>query len=266
MSVAWSYCVLDAAGAVVDECDADRVQSTASVGKVFLLCEAAELIVSGQLDPGRLLTREPGLQVAGSGLWQHLWQQQLPVADVCQLIGAVSDNWATNTLLDLIGIDAVRMRARMLGCECSELHDYVRDDRRPEHPPTLSEGTARELAEVARRIHAGAAGVLVGGITPTAALMVERWLLVGVDLSLVAAPLQLDPLAHLSDDPMVWSKTGFDHEVRADIGVAWGGERSLAYAAIATWPVDLEPSANPVDLMHSLVRSIAERLANGAGH
>ncbi|MFM7212965.1 MAG: serine hydrolase [Actinomycetota bacterium] len=222
--------------------------------------------VSGQLDPGRLLTREAGLQVADSGLWQHLRQQQLPVADVCQLIGAVSDNWATNTLLDLIGIDAVRMRARALGCERSELHDYVRDDRRPEHPPTLSEGTARELTEVARRIHAGAAGVPVGGISPSAALMVEPWLRVGVDLSLVAAPLQLDPLAHLSDDPTVWSKTGFDDDVRADIGVAWSGERSFAYAAMATWPVDVEPSPNPVDLMHSLGRFIGARLAHGAGH
>ncbi|MFM8529548.1 MAG: serine hydrolase [Ilumatobacteraceae bacterium] len=265
MSIDWSFCVLDDGGGVVDESDADLVHSTASIGKVFLLCEAAELIASRQLDPDRVLTRHSDFPVADSGLWQHLRQETLPLVDVCQLIGAVSDNWATNTLLDVIGIDAVAARALSLGCVHSTLHDYVRDERGPEHPVRLSSGTARELAEVARRIHAAAAGACVEGITCAAAAMVERWLMVGVDLSLVGATLHLDPLAHMSGDLLTWSKTGFDTEVRADMGVVWSADHGFAYAALATWPRGAEPSPHPVDAMNALGRSIAERLAHGTG-
>ena len=265
MTLEWSYCVLDGSGAPIDEKDADRVHSTASVGKLFLLCEAAELIVSGALDPDRPVTRDPALRVEDSGLWQHLRQDELPLADVCQLIGAVSDNWATNALLDIVGLDAVQVRARALGCEHSGLHDYVRIQRLPEHAPMLSSGTARELAEVARRIHAAAGGDHVEGITAAAAAMVERWLLVGVDLSLVGAPFTLDPLAHTTGDVLLWAKTGFDVEVRADVGVAWRGSRALAYAALATWSRGSHPGRRPVDLMSALGQTLAADLRGTAG-
>ena len=257
MTPEFSYCVLDSAGAVVVESDADRVHSTASVGKIFLLCAAAELIASGQLDPDGLVRRHPGMRVADSGLWQHLRQEELPIADVCLLIAAVSDNWATNTLLDIVGVDAAQSRARALGCQHSALHDQVRDTRLAEHPPRLSSGTARELAEVARRIHCAAAGEQVDGITPYAAALVEQWLLTGVDLSLVGAHFSLDPLAHMTGDVRLWSKTGCDTTVRADVGVAWRAERVLAYAALASWQTGADLDENPVDLMNALGRRLA---------
>lgn len=263
MALDWSYCVLDGDGDVIDERDADHLHSTASVGKLFLLCEAAELVAAGHLDPDRPLTRNPDYRVEDSGLWQHLQQESLALADVCQLIGAVSDNWATNTLLQLIGFDAVAARARALGCEHSALHDYVRDERLPEHHPRLSSGTARELAEVARRIHAAAVGNHVDGITPAAGAMVERWLLVGVDLSLVGAGFSLDPLAHTTGDVLLWSKTGRDDEVRADVGVTSRGARDLAYAALATWPQGVDPGRRPIDLMNDLGRTLAAELFDG---
>ena len=260
MTLDWSYCVLDVHGDVVDERDADRVHATASVGKLFLLCEAAELISAGALDPNRAVRRSPDMRVADSGLWQHLRQEELPLADVCQLIGAVSDNWATNTLLELVGLDAVESRASALGCTHSTLHDYVRDKRLSVHPPTLSSGTARELAEVARRIHVAASGGHVAGITTPAAAQVRQWLLAGVDLSLVGAPFHLDPLAHMSGTVQLWSKTGFATRGRADVGVGWCGERVRAYAALATWPAGGGSDESPVELMNALGGSLAAAL------
>ena len=264
MPLTWSFCVVDQDGTAVDEADADRVHSTASIGKVFLLCEAAELIVMGRLDPAESLLREPSLAVADSGLWQHLRTDRLPVIDVCALIGAVSDNWATNTLLDIVGMDAVESRARALGCHHSTLHDRVRDLRGPDHPPMLSSGTARELAEVARRIHVAASGAHVDGISAAAAADVRRWLLAGVDLSLVGAHFYLDPLAHSSGDVLLWSKTGCDTTVRADVGVAWRGESVLAYAALASWPAWADLDDHPVDLMNALGRRLAADLGREA--
>lgn len=260
MTLTWSFCVLDADGRVVDEQSSDTVQPTASVGKVFLLCEVAERIVDGRLDPHARVYRDPRLAVADSGLWQHLAQDSLPVADACVLVAAVSDNWATNVLLDAVGLDAVAARAKALGCAHGGLHDRVRDVRTSDDPPTLSSGTARELAEVARRIHVAAGGGAAHGISADAARLVEDWLLTGVDLSMVAAPFRLDPLAHADGRPRLWSKTGADTGARADMGVAWSDSDSLSYAAIATWEPDDDGVDSAYERMHAVGRALASRV------
>ena len=261
MVLAWSACVVDADGRVLEEVDADRVHSTASVGKVFLLCELAERIVTGELDPDLPIWRDPAFAVADSGLWQYFRQETLPLTDACLLVAAVSDNWATNALLDIVGLDAVAQRAAALGCERSALHDRVRDLRRPTEAPHLSTGTARELAEVARRIHASSSGGPADGVSSVAARLVEVWLLIGVDLSMVAAPFALDPLAHLVGEVRVWSKTGSDSFVRADMGTAWNATRAYSYAGIATWSPSDDSRRVAIDLMHEFGETLRQRLA-----
>jgi len=260
----WSYCVLDRHGGVVDECDADRLHPTASIGKVFLICEIAEQVAAGHLDPHQPVERGHSLAVADSGLWQHLSQGSLALADACVLVAAVSDNWATNVLIDLIGLEPLAARAEALGCVDSRLRDRVRDVRTVDDHPTLSTGTARELAEVARRIHLSAAGGEVSGMSSAAARMVEGWLLTGVDLSLVAAPFRLDPLAHASGPVMgpvmLWSKTGSDNGVRADMGAVWGDSDMAAYAAIATWGPGVDGLADAFDRMHGVGAQLASRM------
>ena len=244
----------------MDEEGSDTVQSTASVGKVFLLCEVAERMVDGRLDPHARVRRDPGVAVADSGLWQHLAQDSLPLVDACLLVAAVSDNWATNVLVDEVGLESVAARAEALGCARSGLHDRVRDVRTPDNPPTLSSGTARELAEVARRIHVAAGGGDVGGISPNAARLVEGWLLTGVDLSMVAAPFRLDPLAHADGSVRLWSKTGTDAGIRADMGVAWNESDALSFAAIATWGPDEDGVDRAYERMHETGRALASRV------
>lgn len=249
-------------GSVVAAIDADAEVTTASVGKLFLLCEAAEQVADGLLDPLEPLDRAHGGGVTGSGLWHHAASQHLPLIDVCLLIAAVSDNLATNVLLHRIGLDAVADRARALGCERSRLHDVVRDERTHEHAPHLSTGTARELADVARRIHLAAAGMDVEGISPAGGALVEQWLTTGVDLSLVAAPFRLDPLEHYEGIPWaLWSKTGSDTHVRADVGVVWRGPRFRAYAGISTWDHGDVLHDEPFEPMHALGRSLLQDLA-----
>lgn len=260
MTLTWSFCVLDADGRVVDEQSSDTVQPTASVGKVFLLCEVAERIVDGRLDPHARVYRDPRLAVADSGLWQHLAQDSLPVADACVLVAAVSDNWATNVLVDEVGLESVATRAEALGCAQSGLHDRVRDVRTTNDPPTLSSGTARELAQVAHRIHLAASGGAAHGISADAARLVEDWLLTGVDLSMVPAPFGLDPLAHAQGPVRLWSKTGTDTCIRADMGVAWSESDAVAYAAIATWESGDDVADIPLDRMHAVGRSLAARM------
>jgi beta-lactamase class A len=202
--------------------EAGRKLATASVGKLLLLAETARRITAGELDPAETLDRDPRLSVADSGLWQHLATDRLPVADVAVLIAATSDNYATNVLLERIGLAPLAVLADRLGLRHTALHDRVRDHRGPEHPATLSTGTAAELAGLARRI---ARREL---ISPAASALLDRWLATSADLSMVAAAFHDDPLAHPDG---VRNKTGTGDGIRCDAG--YRGD--LAYAVLANW-------------------------------
>jgi beta-lactamase class A len=227
--VAWSACVRDAAsGEVVAARDLDRSLSAASLGKLLLLVEAGRAIEEGDLDPGELLERTGADAVADSGVWQDLGVAALPAADVAALIGAASDNLATNVLLRRLGLDAVAATAAALGLERTALHDRVRDTRAPGDPPRLSSAAAGELTRLLAHILAGR----VGGSG-----LVRGWLARNADLSMVPAGLGLDPLAHVVHDRglRLRNKTGTDAGVRADAGWIEGPRGALAYAVIANW-------------------------------
>lgn len=208
-----------------------RRLATASVGKLFLLLEVADRLVSGQLPPHHLLDRRAVEPVADSGLWQHLATDLLPVVDAAALVGAVSDNLATNVLLDLVGLTAVQEWPKRLGLTDTALHDQVRDIRRPSDPPTLSTGTAAELTQLMRVLHTG---------DLRAAARVLEWLELGTDLSMVGSAFGLDPLAHQRPDRGVRliNKTGTDDGIRADVGLVHGPRRTVAYAVLVNWTPD----------------------------
>jgi beta-lactamase class A len=229
---AWSVQVRDVGtGGVLAAHDSDRLLRTASVGKLFLLVEVAHRIVDGSLSATELLRRDAVEPVADSGLWQHLTTAALPVSDLARLVGTVSDNWATNVLLQRVGLDAVRSRAAQLAPGGSMLHDLVRNDRGPEHPPTLSEGCASDWTRVIATLATGR------GVDPAVSAMVLDWLATSTDLSMVASAFGLDPLAHVEPDRgiTIWSKTGTDSTCRADVGLARTQDRAVAYAAICNW-------------------------------
>ena len=230
---------------------------TASLGKVFLLVEVADRLDRGTLDPEQPLRRDRVAPVADSGLWQHLASPTLPVADAAFLVGAVSDNWATNALLDLVGLAAVQERAHTLAPGGSTLHDLVRDDRGPGHPATLSEGCAADWATVFADL---ATGTVVG---PGVSERVLSWLVTGVDLSMVASGLLLDPLAHTASDQgpggvRLWNKTGTDSSARADAGVVHGPAGRVSYAAICNWERgDSRPRGAVMAAMRELGNEVA---------
>ena len=135
-------------GDVLASYEPDTLLPTASVGKVFLLIEVAARVERGELELAHLVDRDAVPPVADSGLWQHLATSRLPLADVARLVGTVSDNWATNALLDVVGLEAVQDCAAVWAPGGSMLHDQVRDVRRAGEPPTLSEGCASDWTQV----------------------------------------------------------------------------------------------------------------------
>lgn len=229
----WSAVIIPPSGRR-QEWRANRLLSTASVAKLFLLVEVAARLESGTIAAGAGLSRAPALRVGDSGLWQHLATDVLPVEDVALLVGAVSDNWATNVLLDLVGLDVVQQRAQTLAPNGSTLLDFVRTDRTQIHADTLSIGCASDWAALMQSLSRGTI------ISESVSKRVSDWIAPALDLSMVANALSLDPLAHVSSDAdySIWCKTGTDDGVRADVGSVLGPRGTLVYAVICNWDVE----------------------------
>lgn len=205
----------------------DRVvMPTASVGKILLLIEVAARITARDSAGFGILDKTPGDSVGDSGIWQRLQAPALPVTDLALLVGATSDNLATNVLLRQVGLDAVRARAESLGLARTALLDLVRNTRGPDDAPQLSVGSTAELSWLFSTL---ARGQVVDAVTSQRVL---GWLSHNADLSMVASAFGLDPLSHRSIDAGIQliNKTGADTGVRSEAGILSGSRTGVSYA------------------------------------
>lgn len=202
------------------------VLPTASIGKILLLIEVSARLTERDASGYGILDKTAKDAVADSGIWQHLQAPSLPVADLAALVGASSDNLATNVLLREVGLAAVRARTESLGLMRTALLDLVRDSRGPDDAPQLSVGSTAELSWL---FGALARNEIVDALTSQ---RVMGWLSLNSDLSLVASAFGLDPLSHRGSDhnTLLVNKTGTDHGVRAEAGALRGTNRAVAYA------------------------------------
>lgn len=239
--VAWSIraAPIDAPAEPIFVRDEDRVLPTASAAKILVLMAAASAMESGELGPDDTLSRSTVTPVADSGIWQFLDVDALPASGVAHLVGAASDNWATNVLIARLGgVERVQGMAADLTIPGVALHDIVRDVRASAHPATLNSGSARGYADLLVRLWTDT------DLHPAVAARVRSWLRDGLDLSMVGSAFGLDPLAHHDPDRGYgfFNKTGTDLGTRVDVGVVTGPARTLVYAAIARWDEEADPA------------------------
>ncbi len=202
------------------------VLPTASVGKILLLIEVSARLSAHGAPALEVLDKTTRDAVGDSGIWRHLHARSLPLADVATLVGATSDNLATNVLLREVGLDAVRHRTESLGLLRTALLDLVRDSRGPDDAPQLSVGSTAELSWLFAAL---ARGQVVDSLTSSRVL---GWLSLNTDLSMVASAFGVDPLSHRGVDHglQLVNKTGTDDGVRSEAGILRGPRRGIAYA------------------------------------
>lgn len=213
-------------GRVLVAIDERIVLPTASIGKILLLIEVSARLTERDASGYGILDKTSRDAVGDSGVWQHLQAPSLPVADLASLVGATSDNLATNVLLRQVGLQAVRARTESLGLLRTALLDLVRDSRGPDDAPQLSVGSTAELMWLFSGL---ARGEIVDTLTSSRVL---GWLSLNSDLSMVASAFGLDPLSHRGVDHglLLVNKTGTDTGVRAEAGVLRGPRAGVAYA------------------------------------
>lgn len=139
----------DWAGNVIDV-SADDVWETASCIKVPILLTLLNQIDNGEVSETLILTREDKHTVGGSGILRALSiGLQLPILDVATLMIIVSDNIATNMLIDFLGVDTINSFMKSLGLKHTKLLHEIDFEKYDD----LGQTTAREYGSLFERIH-----------------------------------------------------------------------------------------------------------------
>ncbi len=95
---------------------ADERFPTASVIKIGLCCAVLELVARGEADLADTLTLPPaGERVAGGGILKQLEVEALSLRDAVELTITLSDNVATNALIERCGAEHVNRYLASLG-------------------------------------------------------------------------------------------------------------------------------------------------------
>ena len=97
--------------------------NAASCIKIFVLIELFNQIYKGIKLRNDKLKYEEKDYTNGSGILQFLSHDiELPILDVATLMMIISDNVATNMLIDYVGIENINKTIKELGCKHTELY------------------------------------------------------------------------------------------------------------------------------------------------
>lgn len=196
---------------------ADESFPSASLIKLLPLVEAFRLAYEGRLSLDEELVVRPEQMVGGSGVLKELRPgHRLTIREAATLMVILSDNTATNMLIDRLGLDACNRTVRELGIEGTELRsridfDYLLPDIRRFGVATPA-GIVRLLEAVARYELMDAAhseGVIDILQRQQYQDMIPRY----IPWNMYARDLGLD------QEIWVGNKTGFFMGVRTDAGI-----------------------------------------------
>lgn len=113
----------------------DRSFRAASTIKVLVLIALARALDAGTLDLANRIVPAPHTRVGGSSVLNRLSDHLAPtIADHAWLMTAISDNIASNVLIDAVGLPAIRAMAHELGLAETVLHRHFMNEKRPDEP------------------------------------------------------------------------------------------------------------------------------------
>jgi len=217
---------------------ADEAVTSASTIKVPILAAALDEVDAGRLDLAQPAAI-PAERAGGSGVLQALPSlHTLTLADLLTLMIIVSDNTATNVVIDLIGMERVNQFCAGVGLKGTVLRRRMMDAdaiRRGVQNTTTARDQATLLDAIAWR------NLLPAPLRAFALQALERQQLNDGLPSL------------LPDEVIVAHKTGELPGVRHDVGIITGTNGRRAVVAVLVSGIDAEP----LDLHHG--RSVSTR-------
>jgi beta-lactamase class A len=220
---------------------------SASIIKIPVLYEVMLRVEEGRLSLDDPLTMLSGDRAPGSGILQHLGAPfTLTVRDAALLMTALSDNTATNLVLEKVGPRAVTDRMAALGLPDTRIFRKVFRDATESFDPAGSETwgfgvtTPLDQARLLAWIHRGEA------VSPEASREMLRML--DAQAHRVGIP------RHLPGGTRVAHKTGSINAARHDCGIVFGPVREYVLCILTRenadtgWTADNEAEALQADL------------------
>lgn len=196
----------------------DLLMPTASVIKVSVLIALLRAVEAGAVDLSDRIPLQDSERIGGSGVLKLFDGGLQPtVRDVATLMIAVSDNTATNMVLDIIGgAESVNLAMAELGLDSIRLHNAVDFEVIGDDVRRLGEATVRDLCELVRLIATREAFGTAVSATAEEIMATQQYLDQAMRYTL-ANPYarELGLVAPLS----VASKTGFFTGTRVDAGI-----------------------------------------------
>ena len=230
------------------ELDATDRFPAASVIKLPILWSFLLAVDRGELDPDERWTLTPESKVGGSGVLRLLGDGlRLSLADLVTLMIVVSDNTATNGVLDRLGLDQIEAAIRDLGLASTALRrrmmDFAARDRGLENVTT-----PEDIAHLLARFATGA------GLSEHSAARARRILLGQQLKNKLAARLPTGvTLAH---------KTGELPGLEHDTGWLEAGDNTVVVAAFSR---DLRDNADGVAALAAIGHAVAAHLIRDSG-
>lgn len=243
---------------------ADERVRTASTIKLPILCALSAQVAAGRLAWDDKVTLRDADKVSGSGVVRELSAgTALTLRDLANLMIVVSDNTATNLILDRLTADAVNDYLDTIGLRQTRSNRKVRGDGTDLKAP---EGWSR-AGRVEDNARFG-----IGVSTPREMVrlleMIEQGKIVNPQVSKeIIATLKRqqykDGIGRHADDFEVASKSGALDALRSDVGIAYTKQGRIAMAiTVDGLPrIDYSPD-NPGNL---LIWEIAKALMQGLG-
>ena len=241
----------------------DEKVRTASTIKLPILCALFDLVAAGKVRWDEKLTLHDADKISGSGVLHELSDgTQLTVRDVAHVMIVVSDNTATNLILDRITADAVNDYLDRIGLKITRSLRKIRGDGNDLKPPSgmskasllpenkpygLGVTTPREMVALLEMIERGKI------VSPEASKEI---------IAILKRQQYKDGIGrHRGDE--VASNSGALDALRSDVGIVYLPASRLAIAAT----VDDMPKVDysPDNAGEILIAEVTERLVAELG-
>jgi len=240
----------------------ERVR-TASTIKLPILCALFDLVAAGKVRWDEKLTLRDEDKISGSGvLHEFSGGTQLSVRDVAHVMIVVSDNTATNLILDRITADAVNDYLDRIGLKATRALRKVRGDGDDLKPPS-----GMSKASLLPENKPYGLGVSTPREMVTLLEMIERGKIVSAKASkeivaILKRQQYKDGIGRRRAD-QVASKSGALDALRSDVGIMYLPASRLAIAAT----VDDMPKIDysPDNAGEILIADVTERLVAELG-
>lgn len=228
----------------------DAAFPQASSIKIPILLELLRQVQAGALNPADRVEVRQNHKVGGAGVLQYFGDgtAALSLRDLAALMIVLSDNTATNLLLDRIGLEKVNAFAEALGLAQTRITRRMMD-REAARAGRENVSTPREMATLLALLHAGKV------------LDAERTAL-ALDILSHAKPVAPPLRRGVPPRIRVASKSGELGGVRCDSGIVLLPDRPYAIAVMTTYGRDPEAAEQAITEVSRRVFAHFERLAH----